>query len=605
MDSMQNRRRNFLDDMGHEPSMSPITPASRTWSRRAWVQACVRQHVIVSLAVTPAARFGRRGGERAPAAGAARSLRVTELPEAETLRAPDDAEALAQWAVDAAMHAGAQYADVRLTRTVQHHYSFGGTALGDWEDVGIGVRALVNGYWGFAAYPSGDRALVEQLARDAVAQATANGRGAVTRTVDLGHVSAVTGRWATPVALDPFAVPLEEKQAFMRYWLAAALKEGVNISAPQSFLHFVGQTRTVATSEGSRYTQTAYESGGKIMVGPWGALTEKVGTTTLPVQGIGTAGRGWEMFLGAKIPEQLRAMPERLLAAAALQRNAEPLTVGRYTLVCDGATMAAVLNATLGVATQLDRALGYEANAGGTSFITDPLAMLGTFQVASSLVTVSANRSAQAQLATVKWDDEGVTPPDVVLLKNGVLTDVQTTREQATWLAPYYAKSAHPVRSNGDAAAQDALKITLQHTPNLALEPSPAAVRLEDLIANVPEGILVEEGSVMQADAQARNGLLVSPNMRHIKNGRLGAMVTGGAILFNTIDFWKHVMAVGGPSTRRVVPFSQYQLGWGGEWAVFFDQPVKGEPPQWSSHSVQAAAATVANQPVINPEAKA
>lgn len=599
MDIVQNPRHNanhhLLTNIGQESSTPLATPALRTWSRRAWVQACVQQHVLVALAGASAPRFGHLWSERA-----------AEFPAPDAVHSPDDAEALAQWAVDAAMHAGAQYADARLTRTVQHHYRVGSVALSDWEEAGVGVRALVNGYWGFAAYPSGDRATVEQLARDAVAQATVNGRGAVPRTVELGHIPAVTGRWTTPVAIDPFAVPLEEKQAFARYWFAEAFKEGVMINSPQSFLFFVGQTRTVATSAGSRYTQTVYESGGQIIVGAWESkLIERVNPTTLPIQGIETAGRGWELFLDAKIPEQLQAMPERLLAAAELQRNAKPLTVGRYTLVCDGATMAAMLNATLGVATQLDRALGYEANAGGTSFVTDPLAMLGALQVASPLVTVSANRTVPAQLATVQWDEEGVTPPNVVLLKNGVLADMQTTREQASWLAPYYAKTAHPVRSNGDAAAENALKITLQHTPNLVLEPGPASIRLDDLIANVSNGILVEQGNVMQVDAQARNGLLMSSSMRQIKNGRLGPMVNGGAILFNTLDFWKHVTAVGGPSTRMVVPFSQYQLGWGGEWATFYDQPVKGEPPQWSSHSVQAVAATIANQPVINPEAKA
>jgi TldD protein len=463
---------------------------------------------------------------------------------------------------------------------------------------------LVNGYWGFSAYPSGDRATAEQLARDAVAQATVNGRGAVPRTVDLGHVPTVTGHWTTPVTIDAFTVPVEEKHAFIRYWIAAALKEGVNIDSIQSYLHFVAHTQVVATSEGSRYTQTTYESGGKIVVIPWGPTSKRNGSNaTLPVQGIAPAGRGWELFLDANIPDQLRSMPDQLSAHAALRKQAKPLVVGRYTLVCDGATMAALLEATLGVATQLDRALGYEANAGGTSFVSDPLAMLGSFEVGSPLVNVSANRSAPAQLATVKWDNEGVAPPDVQLVKNGVLVNLQTIREQATWLAPYYTKTGRVIHSNGNAAAESALEITMQHMPNLSLDAAPASSNLDDLVANVPDGILVEQGTVMQVDAQARNGLLVSQSVRQIKNGRRGRLMTGGAVLFNTLDLWKHVIAVGGPASSMVVPFSQYPYG--GEVAALLGQTAKGEPPQLSSHSAQAVAATIANQPLINPGAKA
>ena len=166
------------------------------------------------------------------------------------------------------------------------------------------------------------------------------------------------------------------------------------------------------------------------------------------------------------------------------------------------------------MATQLDRALGYEANAGGTSFMNDPLAMLGSFKTASPLVTIKSNRSAPMQLATVKWDDEGVVPSDTTLVKDGILHDFQTTREQAAWLAPYYSKSGRPVQSNGCAAAQSALAITMQHMPNLSLEPNPSQVKLDDLVANVKDGMQVEHGSLEQIDFQGRTGLVMCGGLR-------------------------------------------------------------------------------------------
>ena len=166
--------------------------------------------------------------------------------------------------------------------------------------------------------------------------------------------------------------------------------------------------------------------------------------------------------------------------------------------------------------------------------MNDPLGMLGSFKTACPLVTVKSNRSAPTQLATVKWDDEGVIPSETTLVKDGILHDFQTTREQAAWLAPYYGKVGRPVESNGCAASQSGLAITMQHMPNLSLEPSPSPVKLDDLIANVKDGIHLSHSSLEQIDFQGRTGLLLNGRMREIKNGPLGRMIGNGAVQFGT-----------------------------------------------------------------------
>jgi TldD protein len=506
-------------------------------------------------------------------------------------------EALAQAAVTAALRAGAQYADARLTRTVQHPLSF--VDVQRWsETIGVGVRALVNGYWGFAAVPGGDTVAVEQLAREAVAQAKTYARG-LPRTVELGAIPPAIGRWTMPIRIDPFAVPFEEKLAAMQYWVDYASQLGLGIDTIRSELHFLRQERVVATSEGSHFTQTVYESGGQIMV----ATSNRGGLNPpLALEGLTPAGKGWEIVLDADIPEQLRTAKARGDAERVAQASHKPVAVGRYTLVCDGATMASLLERSLGVATQLDRALGYEANASGTSFLNDPLAMLGSFQVASPLVTVTANRTASGQLATVKWDDEGVVAEEFTLVKDGILADYQTTRDQAAWLAPYYREHGRAVQSHGCAAADSALRIPMQMMPNLALAPHATKATLEDLIANVTSGILMTEGQAT-ADFQARTGT-VRGTMQEIKNGRLGRRLTAGAVLYDTLDFWKHVTAVGGASTQMTTASSGYPFP--PEAArILGAYPVKGEPPQRLSCSIQSVAAMIANQSVVNPLRKA
>ena len=570
------------------------TLPSMPWSRRAWLTQTSRATALAALAPRPVLALMAPSRAQPQRQRPAHAL-CPDLPSTDPVP-PGPMQALALRAVEAAMADGAQYADARLTRTVQHRYHCIGAYFDqDIELVAVGVRVLVNGYWGFAASPFRTPTEVTQLATNAVAQAKSNAKGPP-RAVDLGHIPVVTGTWATPVRIDPFKIPIEEKRDYITYWKSLAAQHYVPFYQDGfgSGMDFVRQERVLATSEGSLVTQTCYESAGNITCGLGGNGVGGFGSpTTEEVQGIGRAAKGWELFLDAKLPEQFVKMkedllhpPRRIAAKAAL--------VGRYTIVCDGVTMASLVEQTMGLATQLDRALGYEANASGTSFLDDPLGMIGTTQVASPLVTITANRSAPAQLATVKWDDEGLVPPDVTLIKDGLLVDFQTTREQAAWLAPYYTKHGKPVRSNGCAAAEDGLNITMQMMPNLAMTPGASALALTDLVADVVDGVLIEGGSA-QCDWQSRGGLLQG-SMREIKNGRLGASLTHGAILFDTEDLWKKVVAVGGAATQGGIDKTQYTL---------FGREEKGQPPQATSHSVRAVAATITNQPLVDPTRKA
>jgi TldD protein len=561
-------------------------------TRRDWLVRNAAAFVAISSRVRPC-----RPGVMSDGTMAARIATHAEQVE---LGLP---QGLAQRALDAARAVGASYADVRLTRTVGHAYRWDqGVTRFDMEAevTGVGVRAVIDGYWGFAASAFWTPDEVVRLARDAVVQAKTNAALSMNgspigtlRRVEMGQVPAVTGMWTTPISIDPFKVSIEEKLDTINYWKIVATENHLEFKRPlNSYLLFMRQERVVATSDGTLVTQTLYETGGELIVGR-NDVNENHNLHMFDFMG-----RGWELIVDAKVPEQLATFRAKL--AAETVRGSKPATVGRYTVVCDGATMAAVLSSTLGRATQLDVALGYEANAGGTSFIDDPLAMVGQSKVASPFVTVTANRSAPMQLATVRWDDEGVVPEPFPLVKDGVLVDFQTTREQAAWLAPYYQQHGRPIQSHGCARSEDALVTTLQMTPNLALEPSSSKIQLEDLVATVREGILLEQGWTI-VDFQGRGGL-IDGKKTEIKNGRLGKPLDGGAVLFNTQDLWTHIEALGGAATTQVIAKADHAFLVGGHGG---GQQDKGEPAQATNFSVQAVAATILNQPLIDPSRKA
>ena len=205
------------DSSTSRPSPQP------SWTRRDWL---ARNSAAILVASHPALWSGSNRTQNGLGAGrtngrikvdAELAARVASHAE---LMGPDQMEALAKSAVEAARTAGAKYADARLTREVQHHYEFvnrDGDITGDMETIGLGVRVLVDGYWGFSASPVWDTDEAVRLAREAVSQARVNAKGTA-RTAELGQYPVVTGRWSTPIGIDPFTVTIEEKQDYMEYW---------------------------------------------------------------------------------------------------------------------------------------------------------------------------------------------------------------------------------------------------------------------------------------------------------------------------------------------------------------------------------------------------
>lgn len=511
-----------------------------------------------------------------------------------TFADPERLRKLATSAIDTAKAAGALFADCRITRMMLQwgNEAFSirppirPSAFPDTEHFTIGVRALVDGYWGFAASPYWEVDEAVQLAKDAVAQARYNAKGGG-RHVDLGKVVPVTGSWVMPVEIDPFTIPLEEKIE----WLTARVEEvnryrerRKNVGIIWVKFQCARQERVVANTEGSYYTQIVYRTGGEMLISVGGRV-EPFTAVQMIVPGFTPAGLGWEIFQRPVWDRFLETVAEGETLAIVPRK---PLDVGRYDVVFDAETAASILDQTLGPATELDRMMGFEANASGTSFLgSNPMNLLGAFQCASKFVNVAANRTDAGGLATVQWDDEGIDAHHFPLVQNGILTDLQTTRESAAWIAPWYTQRGQAVRSHGCAAAEEADAITMQHRPNLVLEPAASNVSLDDLFSHVDKGLYFTRGTV-RSDFQARTGLGTAI-AREIVNGKLGALVEPAAFSFDTLELWKNVTAIGGPGTE----------------ACIAGQSKKGEPEQTTWHSVTAVPMAATGVAVVDPMRKA
>jgi TldD protein len=540
-----------------------------TLTRRAFVTSGMRAAALLAL---PRPLLVRLGGPAEP-------VPPIEDPRLKTL---------ALRALEAARSAGATYADVRLTHTRWR----GGTPneVRDAEAIAVGVRALADGYWGFAASPTWSPEEMVRLGREAVHQARANGIGG-TRAVTLAAAPPVAdGHWVMPVATDPFDVSPFEIQDVLRSLEVFTTRFG-GAGVMRNSCDFSLQEKAFASSEGSYCTQRTYSSAGVLDIQ---VDRQRDGARDgLGLDCLTPAGLGWELYRTERLPlirphslrEAIRRLVEEIKEDMALP--VKPVEVGRYDTALDAWTMSELVGETLGRATQLDRAMGYEANAGGTSFLGDPATMLGGFQVGAPLLTVTGDRSTAGAAATVKWDDEGVEPDAFPIVKDGLLTDYQTTRESATWLADYYAKTGRPVRSHGCAAAPSAVEAPLQHPPNLTLVAGQEAHDFDALVAGVRQGIAVKRGR-LDMDFQGASGLLTG-RFYEVKNGKRVARLAAAGILFRTPELWKSLLGLGGGGSAR----------------RYGHAAAKGQPPQATAHSVTAVPSVAKQLTVIDPMRKA
>jgi len=248
-------------------------------------------------------------------------------------------------------------------------------------------------------------------------------------------------------------------------------------------------------------------------------------------------GRGWEYLTGTgwDFPGELAQLPELLaekLAAPSVQ-------AGRYDLVIDPSNLWLTIHESIGHATELDRALGYEAAYAGTSFATPD--QLNSLQYGSAVMHVTGDRTAGHGLATVGYDDEGVAGQSWDLIRDGVLVGYQLDRRMA--LLRGFG------RSNGCAFADSPGHMPLQRMANVSLQPAAGGPDTSHLIAGVEDGIFILGDKSWSIDMQRYNFQFTGQRFYRIRNGQLAGQLKDVAYQATTTDFWNSMEAVGGPQT--------------------------------------------------------
>ncbi len=497
-----------------------------------------------------------------PAQAISRGLVASPLLGDSVINPADPAlKELALLAVDEAKRAGADYADVRFSRNrSQNLFTRERRVQGisDNDTFGFGVRALVQGTWGFAASSDVTKEEVSRIAKQAVAQARAN-RVAQIKPVQLAPAPATpNGEWKSPIQVDPFTIDIEDKVALLLSANEAALKV-TGARFVNSSVFFLREEKTFANSDGTFTAQTIYRTQPSMSI--TAVSQDFTDFQSLDSTDIQPMGLGYEHVTNAKLLENAPRWAE----LAVQKLSAKPVEVGRYDLVLHPTHLGLTLHEAIAHPTELDRAYGFEANYAGTSFVSPPEKMLGKFRYGPDYMNVVGDRHQVGSLSAVGWDDEGVQPEEFHIVKNGLVNDYQTTREQAMWLDWWYRSQGRPTRSHGCSYAQSWADVQFQRMPNVSLLPGEKDLSFEDIIAATDRGIAIVGDGSFSIDQQRYNAQFGGQLFYEIRGGKIVGMLKDVAYQIRTPEFWNAIDMLGGKSS--------YQL-----WGAFGDG--KGQPAQ-------------------------
>jgi len=339
--------------------------------------------------------------------------------------------------------------------------------------------------------------------------------------------------WVSSYEIDPLSVPLSEKAGLLADW-SGRLLGAPGVAHSSGLLRQVFENKFYADLAGTSTTQQRVRLEPELEV--YGT-DEKSGrfdsmrTIAPPV------GRGWEYLVGglrdwdAELAELPELLAEKLVAPS--------VEAGRYDLVIHPSNLWLTIHESIGHATELDRALGYEANYAGTSFATPD--KLGTLQYGSPVMQVTGDRTVEHGLATIGYDDEGVQTQSWDLVKDGILVGYQLDRPTAHLMGLE--------RSNGCAYADSPGHVPIQRMANVSLQPAQDGPDTNGLISQVERGIYIVGDKSWSIDMQRYNFQFTGQRFYKIENGRLAGQLRDVAYQATTTEFWNSMEAVGGPQT--------------------------------------------------------
>src|SRR6478736_10376196 len=275
--------------------------------------------------------------------------------------------ALGEAALSRARELGAGHADFRFERVRYQDVRVRDGAVqgvGDVEDLGFAVRVVHGGAWGFASgvVLTTDEAV--RVAETAVAVAKVAAGMTSSPVVLAPEPTYDDVAWVSSYEIDPFEVSVADKAAVLIDW-TTRLRTGAAVDHASAHLLQVHECKYYADLSGTRTTQQRIRlHPGFEAMGAGADTFDSMASIAPPV------GRGWEYLAGGAHSWDWDAELDEVPELLAQKLKAPSVEAGTYDLVIHPSNLWLTIHESIGHATELDRALGYEANYAGTSFAT-------------------------------------------------------------------------------------------------------------------------------------------------------------------------------------------------------------------------------------------
>ncbi len=402
----------------------------------------------------------------------------------------------------------------------------------DGESIGFAVRVIADGTWGFASCVELSTEEAVRTTEEAVRVAQVSAAISSERIEMAPEPVYDDVSWVSAYDIDPLSVPVADKVERLGGWsrrlMAADSVAHVSAAVSQVVENkfYTDLAGTTTTQQRVRLHPLLEAYGADDLSGRFDSMR----TIAPPV------GRGWEYLVdGYDWDAELDELPSLL----AEKLTAKSVDAGVLDLVIDPSNLWLTIHESIGHATELDRALGYEANYAGTSFATYD--KLGSLRYGSDVMQITGDRTVEHGLSTIGYDDEGVATQSWDVVRDGTLVGYQLDRRMAAMKGLG--------RSNGCAFADSPGHIPIQRMANVSLAADPAGPSTQELIGRVEDGLYVVGDRSWSIDMQRFNFQFTGQRFFRIENGRLAGQVRDVAYQATTTDFWGSMEAVGGPDT--------------------------------------------------------
>jgi TldD protein len=439
---------------------------------------------------------------------------------------------VANWALNAAAQRGTTYADVRViahrNRALTTKNGKVGSAL-DTESVGMNVRVIADGAWGFAASAELGRGAVEKTAVAAVAIARASAR-VKREDVRLAPEKPAVAEWSTPYKIDPFSVSVEQNIELLLQ-IDAELRAVSGITLAETNLNFNREEQWFLSSEGADIHQTKLSTGAGYAA--YAFAGNEIQKRSYPNSFGGQwQNKGYELIQELDLVGNARRIAEEAVAL----HKADQCPEGKLDLILDSSQLGLQIHESVGHPIELDRVLGMEANFAGTSFLT--LDKLRTLRYGSDLVNVVADARQEhgPGLGTFGFDDEGVEAQCTPIISNGLFTGYLSSRETAHTISL--------TRSGGTVRAEAWNRLPMIRMTNISLLPGEKPLTLEQLIASTEHAVLMQTNRSWSIDDKRYNFQFGCEIGWEIKQGKRVRMVKNPSYSGITTEFWNSLDAI-------------------------------------------------------------